>query len=476
MAEVRLGNNNAQPLARRLFLLMILLSVVAFVVLHRHGIVALLPVTTDYEYYAAFISPTTTTTTSSSSSETKKIVIAYAVSITACSSNKGPFQGGKLFDNAAVLHQSVKLASQRSKYDYHMIAFVHPDATDCANAMKKLGYEVQVRETPFNETEIENPVLQQVQESGCCGSKEYLKLYAYTLLEYPVVVHIDMDTIVLKPMDPMFDLMLDPSFNLSKIPAMWLKPEDFPPAVDFMYTRDYNMVEPPRRKPHQIGVQGGFLVIRPNMTHFERMIEIILSGGGFVAGVGWGGQEGKYGGYYGAGTIQGLASYYYGEFEKKTSLELNRCYYNTMVDDPKNTGEVRQRPKTKLMCRTLEEECEDCRKTKLDDIYNAHFTVCGKPPSCSTHGHWVAPHMEEHQPLCLELFHKWHLVRRSLEDEWKLKYPDYDPKFFNPNVTTNNYAYLLKFAQGHCMPKRQYVEMTFPSAFTDDETVEVLVG
>jgi hypothetical protein len=47
----------------------------------------------------------------------------------------------------------------------------------------------------------------------------------------------------LKPMDDVFDLMLQPHSNRSKIDAMWLKPEQFPERVDFLFTRDYNMVE-----------------------------------------------------------------------------------------------------------------------------------------------------------------------------------------------------------------------------------------
>ena len=105
------------------------------------------------------------------------------------------------------------------------------------------------------------------------------------MFDYPVVVHLDLDTLVLKPMDDLFDLMLDPSsFDRSRVPAMWLKPEEFPSRVDFMFTRDYNMVDPPKWKPHQIGVQGGFLIVRPNATDFDRYVETILSGGDFDTG------------------------------------------------------------------------------------------------------------------------------------------------------------------------------------------------
>lgn len=169
----------------------------------------------------------------------KKTKIAYAVSVTGCNLTSNP----TLLDGAAVVHQSIRLASANSSYGYHMIAFVHPDAAACTPYLSHLGYEIQVRDTPFNISAIRNPDLILAQGNSCCGEKEYLKLYSYLQLDYPVVVHLDLDTIVLKPMDDVFDLMLKPSFNRSKLDVMWLKPEEFPERVDFLFTRDYNMVE-----------------------------------------------------------------------------------------------------------------------------------------------------------------------------------------------------------------------------------------
>jgi regulator of replication initiation timing len=230
------------------------------------------------------------------------------------------------------------------------------------------------------------------------------------------------------------------------------------------------MVDPPRRKPYQIGVQGGFMVIRPNATDFDRYVETILSGGNFATGAGWGGSKLGYGGYYGAGTIQGLASYYYGHLEQNRSLELNRCHYNTMVDEPTNLDRVKANNKTKLMCKTLEpvSQCQDCRKTDLQDIYTAHFTVCGKPSWCQ----W-SRYKEDHRLLCMELFREWHKVRRSLEDEWKSEYPKYDPVYEIVNVT-DNYTHYLNFSQGHCRAKRGYIRMEFPAVFEKSPSEEML--
>jgi hypothetical protein len=233
-------------------------------------------------------------------------------------------------------------------------------------------------------------------------------------------------------------------------------------------------VTPPRRQPHQIGVQGGFLVVRPNATDFQQYIDIILSGGNFSANAGWGGPKLKYGGYYGAGTIQGLASYYYGHHEPDRALELNRCYYNTMVDNPFSERKLED-GKRVLLCRTLEpdRQCQDCRKTELEDIYTSHFTAaCGKPDWCMNPAELSSKdsddEMDSDYRLCMELFREWHKVRLSLENEWRERYLGYMPLYHNVSGS-GEYSYYLNFSQGHCRgaTKRSYIKMVFPDVFHD---------
>jgi hypothetical protein len=118
-----------------------------------------------------------------------------------------------------------------------------------------------------------------------------------------------MDVIVLKPMDDLFDLMTNnPTYNKKNFQnsTMWIdNMENYDHSVDFLFTRDYNMVHPPRKEVHQIGTQGGFLVIRPSLRDFENFVNVIVHNNTFVPGAGWGGNELGYGGYYGAATIQG---------------------------------------------------------------------------------------------------------------------------------------------------------------------------
>ena len=180
------------------------------------------------------------------------------------------------------------------------------------------------------------------------------------------------------------------------------------------------------------------------------------------------------GGYYGEGTIQGLASYYYSEFAKHRSLEVSRCHFNAMVDSPKDD---------KSQCRTLEAECEDCRRTNLVDIYTAHFTVCGKPQWCPLKSNWWNHRMEldpSYLELCMKLFRQWHYVRKTIEDEWQQKYPDYEPNiYFELDQSSNNAitgSHLQNHTYGHCKGKRKYLIMSFPRAFMDNSSSEVLIG
>ncbi|KAG7355499.1 hypothetical protein IV203_000185 [Nitzschia inconspicua] len=407
---------------------------------------------------------------SSSTSTKKKTIIAYATSITAYDPKDSD---KKLIDRAAVLHQSIRLAAQRSvKYDYHMYAFVHPDAVQCSPMLQNLGYRVQIRETPFNASAIPNEDLRIAQKNGCCGAKEYLKLYSYLLLDYPIVVHLDLDTIVLKSMDQVFDMMTEnkPTTKqrqqFASESTMWFKNATtatalttMPKRIDFMFTRDYNMVDPPSKQVHQMGVQGGFLLVRPNRRDFDDMVNLILSGGdGYTISNGWGQpKDDAVGGFYGAGTIQGLASYYYGRVENGTrSVELNRCYYNTMVDNPHSFN----KHLNKTLCTTLEPDlsCEDCRQTTLEKVYTAHFTVCGKPEWCSV----VDPDSKKSGRLCMELFREWHKVRLSLEIEWMKKFSNYVPDLVHVNASDSRDKYLRSFFHGHCRGG-EYVPIRFPN-------------
>lgn len=290
-----------------------------------------------------------------------------------------------------------------------MIAFVHPNAESCSHVFSDLGYTIQIRDTPFDVTKIQGKFLREhVVKSGCCGEKEYLKLYAYTLLDYPIVIHLDLDSLILKPLDDLFIAMLGDNNSSSgngelskevkeaqsRVPVMFNDPLPESNKLDAYFTRDYNMVNPGHK---HVGVQGGFLIVKPNMDAFHEYVNIVLEGK-FFQGSGW---EGKgYGGYFGAQQIQGICSFYYDYRHPGTGVELNRCYYNAMADSPRQGG-----PSGK--CRDGRDECQDCTETPIEEIKSVHFTLCSKP--------WKCPGLVDTKEICAKFHKEWFRIREDLD-------------------------------------------------------------
>ena len=344
------------------------------------------------------------------------IEVAYAISLTGCGDDS-------LTDGGAVLKHSIHLSSalnvnangnsRSNRYGYKMYAIVHPNAIKCSAQLKDIGYEILIRDIPIPVKDIEGEYLRtRVESNGCCGEKEFIKLWAYTLTQHPIVVHMDLDTMVLQPMDDLFDgMLLDLKSAAgkearSRIPVMFQA--DMPNIVDAYFTRDYNMNNPKNSKPAL--VQGGFLVLRPSMKSFETYKEIIRKGD-FRPGSGWGGK-----GYaaYGAMTFQGIVPYFYDEIKPNTSTELSRCIYNAQADNPRTLPSH-----TYGDCRDGQPDCQDCRDSNVSTVISAHFTLCQKPWNCLPHNDYDIRHK-----LCRIMHHEWFRIRRDLEDSWYAKTMD----------------------------------------------------
>jgi len=366
-----------------------------------------------------------------------KSIIAYAISITSCPVNKTTVFDGPAILGHSIHQNSIQHNGSRSKYDYSLYAFVHPQAVECSHGLELLGYEILVRDIPFDIGKIQSESYkQEIELNGCCGSSEFLKLWAYTLTNHDIVVHTDTDVMVLQPMDNLFDAMLDESGNLStySIPTMGGKP--LPPKIDFVFTRDYLQGSRMTKDAKKFGVQGGFYVVRPNREVFHDLNKEILKGN-YERGSGWG--KKKYGGFWGSAQIQGFLSYFYGEIQPQNTVELNRCIYNTMVDDP---------PMNNGKCRTGEETCEDCRETPLSDMITVHMTTCWKPWHCPL----VKP---PHPPRCKEVHRAWFDFRKSLELSWGYDIP--------------KEGWYFERTLGYCtkkggVKKRYYVGLQMPNA------------
>lgn len=313
-----------------------------------------------------------------------KGVVAYAISFTQCDGNIN------VLDAPAVLAHSIHLNSHRhvphlTGYDYHLIAFIHPMAVNCTQHIEKLGYEVQLLPEPVTVEEIEtDQYSSQVRKRGCCSIREFMKLYAYALTKYEVVVHLDADVILLQPMDELYDGMK--TNNMSEVATFRSPP--YSDAIDFLFTRDYGQLSFMTTDPTKYAVQGGFFVVRPNLTILEEMKGIIRNGA-FGPRMGWGRKY--YGGYWGDPQIQGFLSYFYGEFYPHRAVELNPCIYSTIavrgLDD-------------NCTCRFGSEinPCPDCTAANISDIKMTHYTSCYKP--------WWCPKTRRSQ-LCRDFHAAW---------------------------------------------------------------------
>lgn len=332
-------------------------------------------------------------------------VVGYAVSITGCGSDP-------ITEGAAVLKHSIHLASVQNqqgsgRYGYQMYAIVHPEAESCAMPLRDLGYKILKCETPVAVADIKGKFLRErIEKNGCCGEKELIKLEAYNLIQHPIVVHLDLDTLILKPLDPLFDAMMlsnATTVDPLNVEAMW-KDQPLPKQIDAFFTRDYNMVLPGTKyKP----VQGGFLVLRPSVKAYQEFVDIVKEGD-FRDGKGW---AGKVGPFYGSMTFQGLIPFYYDFLHPGNSVELNRCVYNQMCDNPRDQRTVDDVVHGR--CRDGRDDCEDCRSRPLSDVVTTHFTLCQKPWGCLPQdGDRIQ------QRLCRKLHHEWYRIRSQLEQSW----------------------------------------------------------
>jgi hypothetical protein len=227
------------------------------------------------------------------------VKIAHVISLITCH-RADRVQG---FRDALVIlrhsiHQNSVHHHPASRYSYQMYALVHAEGGCDAQLplLRRLGYIPLVYYTPVNVSAITNNewYKQHVEGENCCGSKEFIKLYAYTLTEYPIVVHWDLDVAVLKPMDDLFDAMLyDRNTERGRAARQKLhlqRPHTvLPDRIDAFFTRDVTSSAPWEAVQ---AVQGGFVVARPSMEHFEMYRQFILEANytkGRGPTSGWGG-------------------------------------------------------------------------------------------------------------------------------------------------------------------------------------------
>jgi hypothetical protein len=100
--------------------------------------------------------------------------IAYAISLVKCGDKQTTSAG--LIDSALILQHSIHQISRRnyaisgSRYDYTMIALVHRQAEECSHVLRTVGFQIQIVDTPIDQTQIQNEHLRKsIHREWCCG-------------------------------------------------------------------------------------------------------------------------------------------------------------------------------------------------------------------------------------------------------------------------------------------------------------------
>ena len=398
------------------------------------------------------------------------VVVAHVVSLIKCSKSVTGF-----LDAAAVFRHSIhqqSFSTGKSKYSYKMYAIVHEQCQDHGQILERLGYTVLVKPPPIRVDEIqEGWYRNHVENENCCGSAEFIKLYAYELMDHEIVVHWDMDVAVLQSMDDLFDAMLfDKDSKEGRAARERLEvqhpSQPLPDKIDAYFTRDVTSAQPWESAQ---GVQGGFLVARPSREDFQTYLNFIRLGNytaGRGDGTGWNALG--YGGFQGAMAYQGVVAFFYDHFKPNTAVELAACRWNQVVADVLWRGPAKMQHH--LQCREHPKDgnyeantkCEDCRVTPIELVKTVHYTACKKPWECSLPTPRV-PRNKEHiyrlshltnVTTCGRLFAKWFELRSDLEQQLK-EHHQYKP-------ADHEGSFEPDYFMGYCQRAGGYIPMNPP--------------
>ncbi|KAL9182428.1 hypothetical protein ACHAXT_013080 [Thalassiosira profunda] len=443
---------------------------------------------------------------------------AYAVSITTCGK-----MAGRLFDAAAVLRRSIELNSwplnENSRYGAKFYAFmlkpVNP-SDPCAERLALAGWEVVHEDAPIYPDLIKEPegsaLKMGIRSDGCCGDRELIKLATYKLTDHQFAVHLDLDTLVVHPFDELFDVMhfsndtavgrrareklgevVAPTYFNRRQTGDPSHPGNLSPkeilaniTVDAYFTKDYNMIVPGKQH-RNVGIQGGFLVVRPSYATYTHLISLVYSGefyGGFGSPTsGW--FKKGYGRHiWGSMTIQGLMAYYFDVEQLEHSVELNRCRYNNIADNARVSTFARnpKYPRGTLLpfvrnasnpryffddtqCRDGRESCDEtnCQRFPVEKARVLHYTYCKMPYKCN----WCNYLETYKEPTCYAMVKKWFEVRSTLPGEGNRTLADVEGDEKGPvalyrddgEVEVVEGNCFKEFYLGYCLKKGEYVAM-----------------
>jgi hypothetical protein len=300
------------------------------------------------------------------------------------------------------------------------------------------------------------------------------------ILELDLILQAETDTRddtpskkIQKPMDDLFDAMLydkdSPEGRAARNRLYIQHPgkQKLPDRIDAFFTRD---VATAGIKNKVQVVQGGFLVARSSMEHFE-MYQSVIREANYSARCGdrggWGGLG--YGCMQGAMHYQGVVAYFYDQIYPGHAVELDVCRWNQVAHDviyrgpkqPELIGACRQYPPDGDWDTNWPEKgaCHDCRTLPVEETMTVHFTACSKPWQCKLD--FPEEGREESAPTnattCGLLFREYFGLRKNLDDQLKT--------LIGKNTSNAVGKYYPEYFLGYCSARDSYEGMDIPDDF-----------
>mmetsp|Transcript_70832 Transcript_70832/g.187875 ORF Transcript_70832/g.187875 Transcript_70832/m.187875 type:complete len:379 (-) Transcript_70832:109-1245(-) len=294
----------------------------------------------------------------------RRLKVAYAIFVT-------DLQSRDWQDAMAIMAHGLQKVKAKSRHDATALVLAPERLPDEAKEMLlSFGFDnVERRPVPVPLAEIQSPVARaemgHTQGNGkgltFALEEETIKYWGLALTEYDRVVVLDADTIVMDPMDELMEL------------------ED-----DFVGTYDFGVDCCGSRIPP---VQGGFLLVRPNLTDFEN-VKALTREGDWQPGLGW--KSSHIGYWYGGIGPDGLLQYYFNKdaLEKLPPIQIEHRELEEGIAKPSQPGSrmkvVDRDVYDVLLTDRLTRDLKDRDlATVARGVKAAHFTGnCMKPWSC----------------------------------------------------------------------------------------------
>ena len=225
--------------------------------------------------------------------------------------------------------------------------------------LKDLGYHVKIYDEAVKEVEM-NPRYVKDNLAADVGIEDLVRLHAYRLNKHPLVMLVEPTTMILEPIDEVFDTLLADDNKK----ASYVKNSD-------------NLID------------MGSLIIKPSQTEYLAIKDTFINTA-YTDANGWGG-SGIGAGGPGSGGMgsQGILTYYY-EGSPADVTELDKCVYGNDMSAA-------------------------CRTKNINEVKVAKIGETDCPPA------WKCDDTGEEYQLCKDFHSKWSEKRKDFENmHWKL--------------------------------------------------------